>query len=232
MQNVKGSTKLLVAAFSLLASTITGCSVFGIHSYESPPYETVLKEDDKEIRYYGPYIVAKTTVTGEYEEAQGSAFRILANYIFGDNIKKQKIAMTGAVVQAPSNTSQKLPMTAPVVQSPTEGGWTMTFMMPSKYTIEDLPTPTDKRISFETIPAKYAAAIRFTWLEGERRNKKKAIKLQNWLADQKAYTPISLPMYAGYDPPWTLPFFRRNEMMIEIKKNRIDNTDGQKNQSK
>lgn len=155
---------------------------------------------------------------GEFKEAQGAAFRILAGYIFGDNEKKQKVAMTGPVVQKQTSESEKLQMTAPVIQSPREEGWVMTFMMPSAYKMEELPTPKDKRVSFETVPARYTAALRYTWFGSKSRNEKKANELQNWLAGLKEYVPISLPMYAGYDPPWTLPFFRRNEMMMQIKR--------------
>ncbi|MEJ2589191.1 MAG: heme-binding protein [Deltaproteobacteria bacterium] len=195
-----------------------GCSVLGIHSYETPKYEVVLKEDNKEIRRYEPYIVAKTTVKGEFKEAQSAAFKILAGYIFGDNTKKQKISMTGPVVQKPVSEREKIPMTGPVIQIPSEDGWIMTFMMPSSYTIEDLPAPTDKRVSFDTVPARYTAAIRYTWLGSKTRNEREAAELKDWLSGLKEYEPISAPMYAGYDPPWTLPFFRRNEMMIDIRR--------------
>jgi hypothetical protein len=202
----------------LLAVFNAGCSAFGIRSYETPKYEVVFEEGNKEIRYYESYLVAKTTVKGEFKEAQGAAFRILADYIFGANEKAQKIAMTGPVVQKPGSESEKLPMTAPVFQSPSEEGWVMTFMMPSAYEMEDLPTPTDARVSLEKVPARYKAAFRYTWFGSKRRNERKAKELQEWLTGLKEYEPTSSPMYAGYDPPWTLPFFRRNEMMIEVKR--------------
>jgi hypothetical protein len=207
-----------VAIFMLLAIFNLGCSVFGIRNYETPKYEVILKEGNKEIRYYQSYIVAKTTVKGEFKEAQGAAFRILAGYIFGDNEKKQKIAMTAPVEQKSSGQSEKLQMTAPVIQSPSDEGWVMTFMMPSAYKMEDLPIPKDKRVSFETVPERYTAALRYTWLGNKSRNERKANELQEWLMGLKGYQPISSPRYAGYDPPWTLPFFRRNEMMIDIKR--------------
>lgn len=194
-----------------------GCTFFGIRNYETPKYEVLLKEGNKEIRYYEPYLVAKTTVKGDFKEAQTSAFRILAGYIFGDNEKKQKIAMTGPVVQKSNPESEKIPMTGPVVQSPGKDGWMMTFMIPSSYKMEDLPKPKDKRVSFETIPAKYNAAIRYSWYGKKSRNEIKANELQDWLAGLKEYETVSSPMYAGYNPPWTLPFFRRNEIMIEVE---------------
>jgi hypothetical protein len=202
----------------LLAIFNSGCSVFGIRNYETLKYEVILKEGNKEIRYYESYNVAKTTVKGEFKEAQSAAFRILAGYIFGDNEKKQKIAMTAPVLQEPTPRSEKIPMTAPVIQRPSEEGWVMSFMMPSVYKMEDLPTPKDKKVGLETVPVRYVAVIRYTWIGNERRNERKANELQKWIASLKGYELISPPMYAGYDPPWTFPFFRRNEMMIEVKK--------------
>jgi len=202
----------------LLTLVSHGCSVFGIRTYEMPQYEVLLKEGDKEIRHYDSHIVAKTTVTGEFKEAQSAGFRILANYIFGDNQKRQEIEMTAPVVQKPGGESEKLPMTAPVTQRPGEEGWVMTFMMPSNYKIEDLPVPNDERVSLEAVPAEYTASIRYTLLGSEARNDRKAAALQAWLAGLEAFEPISAPMYAGYDPPWTLPFLRRNEIMIDVRR--------------
>ena len=195
-----------------------GCSVFGIRNYEMPKYQIILKEENKEIRHYESYIVAKTMVKGEFKKAQGAAFRILAGYIFGDNEKKQEIPMTAPVLQKPTEESSKLQMTAPVIQSPSEDGWVMSFMMPSKYIIEDLPMPKNKSVSFETIPERYIAALRYTWISNKNRNEKKANELQQWITGLSEFEPVSFPVYAGYDPPWTLPFLRRNEVMIEIKK--------------
>ena len=215
--NYFGRIDRRVVIFILLAILNSGCSVFGIRNYETLKYEVILKEGNKEIRYYQSYNVAKTTVKGEFKEAQSTAFRILAGYIFGDNQKKQKIAMTAPVVQKPILESEKIQMTTPVIQIPNKEGWVMTFMMPSAYNLEDLPTPNDKRVSLETVSSKYIAAVRYTLFGSPIRNEKKAKELQEWVSALKHFESISSPMYAGYDPPWTLPFFRRNEMMIELK---------------
>ena len=207
-----------VSIIMLLTIFNTGCSLFGLRNYETPKYEVLLKEGNKEIRYYEPYIVAKTSVKGSYEDAQRTAFRILADFIFGNNVKKQKIKMTGPVLLKPEPEGEKIPMTGPVVQSLSEKGWVMTFMIPSSYKMEDLPVPKDKRVNLETVPAKYNASIRYTWYESKPRNEMRAKELETWLSGLKDYVPVSSPMYAGYDPPWTLPFFRRNEMMIEVKR--------------
>lgn len=195
----------------------TACSVVGIRSEENPKYEVLLSESNLEVRSYSSYIVAKTTVKGDFESAQGDAFRILAGYIFGANERKQEISMTAPVVMKNTSKNEELAMTAPVVQSPTEDGLVMTFMMPSKYRLADLPTPKDNRIAFEEVPAKIFGVIRYTGLGRQSKNAEMANELKAWLTTQAQYEIISGPSYAGYDPPWTIPFFRRNEMMFELQ---------------
>jgi SOUL heme-binding protein len=193
------------------------CSLFGIRSEENPKYVVLVKEGRKEIRSYSSYIVAKTQVKGEFKEVQGEAFRTLAGYIFGANEKNQKISMTAPVRQEPSAEGEKLAMTAPVVQSPAEGGWVMSFMMPSKYKMEDLPIPKDKRITLEEVPPKIFGVIEYSGLGSAKTNAIMANELQDWLMANKQYEIVGKPSYAGYNPPWTIPFLRRNEMMYELK---------------
>lgn len=205
----------------LMVVVTTGCSVFGVRSEEQPRYEVLYKQENKEIRKYQAHIVAKTTVEGSFEEAQSIGFKILAGYIFGKNKSQKKIAMTAPVVQG---ASESISMTAPVILSPSQkgdasgvGAWTMTFSMPSEYSMETLPTPEDKRIFIEEVPPKYVAAYMFSGFWNESKNQKLGNELLSWIEQNKKYKVISMPMFAGYDPPWTLPFFRRNEMLIELK---------------
>jgi hypothetical protein len=206
---------IFLMAISILQ---VGCSVFGIRSEENPKYVVVQQSDDKEIRTYSAHIVASTTVSGDYKQAQRDAFKILAGYIFGGNEKKQRITMTAPVAVAPSagGQSEKISMTAPVMVSGSAQGWKMTFMMPSIYRLEDLPTPNDKRIQFETVPAKTFGVIRFSGLENDRKNGEKTTELREWLGRYPQYKVIGSPIFAGFDPPWTIPFLRKNEMMLEL----------------
>lgn len=199
-----------------LLMLIAGCSLFGKGSEEQPRYKVVRKEDNKEIRQYESYIVAKTTINGSFKEAQSAGFKILAEYIFGKNKTQQKISMTAPVVQSTEN--QKISMTAPVIiASSAEKSWTMTFSMPSSYTLETLPVPDDKRIVIETIPTRYVAALTFTGFWGEEKNTQKARELKEWLKSHPNYEIMGPSMFAGYNPPWTLPFLRRNEMLMEVQ---------------
>lgn len=203
-----------IIGISLMALLQIGCSVFGIRSEETPKYTVLVKEKNMEIREYAPYIAATTRVEGSFDESLNPAFKTLAGYIFGENEKEQKISMTAPVVQAP----EKIAMTAPVVQAPADGGWEMSFMMPSEYKMADLPKPKNPNVKLVEKPARTIAVIRFTGFWNEKKNRKKADELLAWLEKLQTYQTASGPMFAGYDPPWTLPFFRRNEMMIEVKK--------------
>ncbi len=192
-----------------------GCSLFGKGSEEQPTYKIVAKQDNKEIRKYDSYLIAKTTVSGSFKDAQREGFRILAGYIFGKNKSQQKIAMTAPVVQ--KSESEKISMTAPVVISPNENKtWTMTFSMPSKFTLETLPLPTDERVKIEKVEEKLVAALTFSGFWNESKNAEKALELTEWMKGYQEYQITSSPMFAGYNPPWTLPFLRRNEMIVEL----------------
>jgi len=213
---MKNRRALLSGVLMFISIFNVSCSVFGIRTSETPKYEVLQSEGNKEIRSYPSYIAAKTVVKGEFKEVQNEAFRILAGYIFGDNEKKQKLSMTAPVVQEKPG-HQKLAMTAPVVQSATEEGWVMSFVMPSEYKMSDLPTPNDKRVVLEDVPAKTIGVIRFSGFWTASTNQEKAKELKEWLVAIGKYEIAAEPGFAGYDPPWTLPFLRRNEMMYELK---------------
>ena len=196
--------------------TNISCSMLGVRTVEEASYEVKLKEENKEIRQYPPQIVAKTTVTGAYKEAQRKAFRILADYIFGNNTKDKKIAMTAPVTQKVENT--KIAMTAPVMQKKSLEGWVMSFSMPSKYkTIPQLPEPIDSRVNLTVEPGGLFAAIRYSWWAGEQKNQDMAKRLLKWVDSKGIYEVVDDFYYAGYNPPWTVPFLRRNEILVRIK---------------
>jgi hypothetical protein len=180
---------------------------------EHARYSVVTSQGQIEIREYAPQIVAETTVAGERDEAIREGFRRLAGYIFGDNAPKQKIAMTAPVVQAPKG--EKIAMTAPVDQARTGEGWRVRFTMPAEYTMATLPQPNNEAVRLAEVPGKRMAAIRFSGVatEGDlAENERKLLDFTN----EQGLTPKGAPHYAFYDPPWTLPWNRRNEVMVEI----------------
>lgn len=210
-----------VFLFTFLMISMVGCSVFGVRTTEELKYNIVTLSDDIEIREYKPYIAATTSMQGSYEAVQSDLFRTLAGYIFGKNSTDSKIAMTAPVQTNPEikASSEKIDMTAPVLmQSESTDLWSMTFSMPSKYTIQTLPKPLDSKIMLIEVPAKKIAVIRFSGSYDDlEKRRSKAAELLDWLAAQQ-YKAVSKPVFAGYDPPFTLPFLRRNEVLIEIER--------------
>jgi DNA gyrase inhibitor GyrI len=176
---------------------------------------TVFKTDDAiEIRDYAPHIIAQANISGERKEAINQGFRVIADYIFGNNTSSQKVAMTAPVIQ---QSSEKIAMTAPVMQAGGDNQWQVAFVMPAEYTMQTLPKPNNDQVKLIEMPSQRFAVIRFTGLAGEESLKTHTEKLQEFI-DSEDLNPLSAPAYAFYNPPWTLPFMKRNEVMIEVSK--------------
>jgi hypothetical protein len=149
------------------------------------------------------------------DNASSAGFRLIADYIFGNNTSttggSEKISMTAPVTMEPK--SEKISMTAPVSMEKTDGQWRVHFVMPSQYTLDTLPAPNNLAVTLREVPASNYAVIRFSGLAGENKTAKKTSELIVWL-DSRGITPIGKPELARYNPPWTLPFLRRNEVMV------------------
>ncbi len=194
--------------------TITGCTMVGIRNSEEAAHEVLFKQDNIEIRLYEESIIAQTTTSGDYKESGNEGFKRLAGYIFGDNQSNQKIEMTTPVIE--KNTSEKIAMTVPVLQEKSSDLWVMTFVLPSKYTLETIPKPIYDNVIIKQLPKKKVATIRYSGLINFEKIKKNSIELQQWL-NKNGYTQIAEAYSAAYDPPWTIPFLRRNEVHIVIE---------------
>jgi hypothetical protein len=188
---------------------------------EQPSYAVSAKSGAIEVRDYAPQLAAQVEVTGEREAAINAGFRLLADYIFGNNQENSKVAMTAPVIQAPKAEAKgqggrSIAMTAPVVQAPAgENGWSVRFIMPAKYTLESIPRPNNPRVRLLPVASQRVAAIRFSGLANEKVLQRKTEELRAYLAAQKLVA-AGPAMYAFYDPPWTLPFLRRNEVLIDL----------------
>ena len=126
-----------------------GCSLIGIRNEEVPNYKVVHAEGAYEIREYTTYLIAETTVEGDYDEATNEGFRRLAGYIFGKNIARSQVREG---LQAKKVSSEKMAMTAPVEMVKSQDSfWIISFVMPSEYNMETLPVPKDPRISIREI---------------------------------------------------------------------------------
>jgi len=207
-------TDLECAFIGLLSVLGAGCSAFGIRTAEEARYKAVVKEGRFQVREYADAVTAETVVDEGYGRAGNVAFRRLAGYIFGNNKSRAKIAMTAPVLQ--QKASEKIPMTAPVLQEKSGQGWRMTFVLPAKYTLQDAPEPSDPTVVIKAEKGRKVAVVRYSgWLSAASMERA-AAKLRSWL-EQKKYKAVSEPRLAAYDPPWTVPFLRRNEVHIDIE---------------
>lgn len=189
--------------------------LFGIRAgTEEPPYRVEQTVGAVEVRTYAPRLAAQTEVEGETRAALNEGFRRIADYIFGANVSRSSIAMTAPVVQAPA--SETIAMTAPVVQTRSGADrWTVRFIMPAKYSVENLPRPRDPRVTIVNAPAQRYAVLRFSGSRApaavERRKDQLLVVVAG--ARLQATGPVEAWFY---DPPWTPPFLRRNEVAAPI----------------
>lgn len=185
---------------------------------EEPKFAVTEQSGDFELRLYAPRVVAETFVDGSLNDASSAGFKRIADYIFGNNTSQkgvsEKISMTTPVSMAPKAESEKISMTAPVAMQKAAGQWRMYFVMPSQYTLSTLPKPNNTAVTLCQLPETRIAVLRFSGLAGEEKTATKTAELLAWLKS-KNITPTGTPELARYNPPWTLPFLRRNEVMVE-----------------
>lgn len=197
--------KLVYFLGTLAAS---GLSVFGIRAaYDQPAYRVVRRlAADVEIRAYAPRVMVETSMAGESE---GEAFGRLFRYITGANQGKAMIAMTVPVEQAP----QRIAMTVPVE---TQGGTEMMrFYLPPSVAAAGAPQPTEKGVHLVALPAVTMGVVRFSGSLTEASRAFQTARLRTVL--EQAGKPASgNPLYLSYDPPFTVPFLRRNEVALQI----------------
>tara|TARA_B110000483_G_scaffold32542_1_gene39593 strand:- start:3252 stop:3806 length:555 start_codon:yes stop_codon:yes gene_type:complete len=181
---------------------------------EEAAYETILAHKNFEIRRYEPQIVAEIEVDGDFEEAGGNAFSQLFGYISGKNLSQKKMAMTAPVSQI--HSSDKMDMTLPVSQQQKNAKWLVSFMMPSNYSLGELPKPEDSSIMLRELPARNVASIKYSGFWSEEKYLYNLGLLNIWISNQELNI-IGLPIWARYDAPYTPWFMRRNEILIPIE---------------
>jgi hypothetical protein len=195
----------------LTGVSLTACSVVGVRTVEEPPFTVVDHVGAVEIRQYSPRIAAQTLVAADVEGARSTGFRRIAGYIFGGNQARTSIAMTAPVAQG----SQTIAMTAPVAQAPAGGAQMIQFFMPKNYTLETLPVPNDPAVQLVTVPAQIMAVLRFSGSIAPADVAAQQKTLLDTL-EGSAWQPDGAPLAWFYDPPWTLPPFRRNEAVVPV----------------
>ncbi len=211
---MKKATYLLLSGLLLTSG--------GAMATEEPSYTVLAQMDNFELRHYDKQLVAQTWVSGDQDSASREGFKVLADYIFGNNTApsggSSKISMTAPVTMQSENKkgadeSQKIAMTAPVSMQQDDGKWRVQFTMPSNYTMQTLPKPNNPNITITELPAQTYGVIKFSGLAGSNKVAEKTAQLQSWMQTQNLRI-AGEPELARYNPPWTLPFLRRNEVMI------------------
>ena len=211
------------------ATSVAACSVFGGKAAEEPAYRVVIEDGDFQIRDYEGYAVAETEVPRSFDSASRVGFGWLVRYISGDNEGKRKIQMTAPVELKPRG--EKIDMTAPVVLSPSgnsgsgsdsrlAGGdiqaWTMAFVLPEGYSEETAPTPTNPMVKIRDVAPRRVASVRFGGFLRDRTAEEQRRKLADWL-DARGLEYEDDWRVAGYNPPWTVPQLRRNEVLVTLR---------------
>lgn len=173
---------------------------------EEPPFRVLQSDPPFEHRLYTGFVVAETEVVGDFDAASRSGFRRVAGYIFGDN-------------QAQSGGNRKIEMTAPVTVEPKDQGWRLHFVMPSAESLSSLPKPNNPDIKLRQVPEHAVAVVRFSGFTTQSAIQEQTTKLRNWMSS-KQLEASGQPQVARYNDPFTLPWRRRNEILIPVAASR------------
>lgn len=166
------------------------------HGAKTLPYEIIESFDDIEIRKYEPFFI----VSVETEKMIGSeGFRRLFNYISGDN-----------------KEGKEIPMTAPVLNRISEKASSMAFVMPEEFSKDNIPQPLKEELIIKEMPAGYYAVLSFKGFNNESKIKLK-IEALKYLLEKHNLKEQSDFYLARFDPPFTLPPLRKNEILVKIQ---------------
>lgn len=211
------------------AASVAACSAFGGKAAEEPAYNVVIEDGDFQVREYDAYAVAETMVSPPFDSATRTGFGRLVRYISGANSGKRKIEMTAPVELEPRG--EKIKMTAPVVLSPVEYSgasqgpaltgaaietWRMAFVLPEGYTAENSPVPSNPAVMIRDVAPRKMASVRFGGFLGDRKAEQERMRLASWL-DAQGMEHMGDWRVAGYNPPWTIPALRRNEVLVTTR---------------
>ena len=201
---------ILIVATMLVGALATGPIMSNV---ETPSYKVIQSKGKIEIREFDPMVIAEVQVVGRRKDAISSGFKLLADYIFGNNISQENVDTT-ATIQRPA--SEKIAMTAPVQQQLANNSWLVSFVMPSEYNLEDLPKPKNVEVKLKNVPVKRFVTIQFSGTSSDE-NLAKHKKLLVEFIKTNSISVTGTSKYAFYNPPWTLPLMRRNEVMFEVQ---------------
>jgi hypothetical protein len=213
MMKISLSRILVFLTSILIASTVMAT--------EEPKFSIIEKSEPFELRAYAPQLVAEVKVEGDLDAASSQGFRLIAAFIFGQNQVSEKISMT-VPVGIETAQSTKIAMTVPVgIEASKDSAkgvnqWVFSFVMPSEFTMATLPKPLNPLVTIRELPAQRRAAITFSGFYNEAKVLEKTKALEEWIKS-KQWQAIGSPQFARYNPPWSIPFMRRNEILITVR---------------
>lgn len=187
-----------------------------VRNIPMPGYTVVDKKQEYEVRRYDSFIVAETSRVGNPAEAMSEGFNELFRYISGENVSNAKITMTAPVLRSSEDRGASIPMTAPVLKQEQGASSSISFVMPPGSTLEGLPQPKSPAVTLRVMPPHTVAVITFSGYATEETIAEQTSILLNAL-QRDGLTVRSAPRIALYNPPWTPPFMRRNEVMADIE---------------
>lgn len=195
------SSKLLHQGFRFVDDDLRQTLTRLTAKVSEPSYRLLKKDGPIEIREYGEMIVAEVEVRGKRSIAIRNGFRLLANYIFGKNQQRQKIPMTAPVIQQNQNASGSQ--------------WIVRFVMPEGLTLDKLPKSEDPSIKLTKLANSKYILIVFSGSSTDKNLQKHLQILRTYIKNNDLNVNDN-PIMAFYNPPWVLPFLRRNEIWLEL----------------
>lgn len=192
-----------------------GVGVVSEHGVKEPSFVVEVEADGYEVRRYEPYLVAEAEVPPKTDDSLGTGFRMLFKYIGGANQGSRKLDMTAPVIREEA-AGESIPMTNPVLRQQERRGTRVAFVLPAGYTLQTAPRPENQSIHIREISSRRVAVLRFSGYATDPIVDEKRKQLASMLA-RDGLSPAGAFLTAYYNPPWTPPFMRRNEVMVEIK---------------
>ena len=202
-----------VSAMIIIAGMLGGCSIFGEEAAPEPEFNVVIAEPPFELRDYPALVLAKTSMS----DGSSPAFRRLFDYISGENGGKRKIAMTAPVIR--NNAGTEIAMAAPVIRARrklADIDKDMAFILTPEFSVDSAPKPTNPAIHIVEMPARRVAVIKFSGLASDDDIAAETESLHRWI-DAAGLEETGPPEMAQYNPPWTIPSLRRNEVLMPIR---------------
>lgn len=202
-----------ITDFSLSEKLKGLTGLFGIRFGEEPRYQVLVSGNQKEVRRYGEQTLASVSVAGDYERAAEEAFSRLADYLHREPMPTVPLIN---MEQGSGDSQEAISMTVPVYQQRSRHGWTLSFVLPQRFSLETAPRAQDPGITIERLSGRLVACLRFNGLVNERIIDENTAELRAWLDTNQAFRAAGEPLCALYDNPYTIPFLRRNEIHIPV----------------